>query len=80
MAMPHPKSEVASVIGLIGRSRMPLPWQTPDGVPVREVCLLLTPVGQPREAMQALRETVAVLSGMDSDHVEPGPVHDRVGR
>lgn len=61
--MPHSKSEVPGVIGIVGRSRTPLPWQGQDGVPVREVCLLLTSVDQPREAMQALKRTVAVLQG-----------------
>ena len=61
MAMPHSKSEVAEVVGLFGRSRIPLPWQGPDGVPVCEVCLLLTPVHEPQEAMHALKETVAIL-------------------
>jgi len=60
-AMPHSKSEVPSVIGIVGRSRTPLPWHGPDGVPVREVRLLLTPVDQPREAMRALKQTVAGL-------------------
>jgi mannitol/fructose-specific phosphotransferase system IIA component (Ntr-type) len=63
VAMPHSKSEVAGVIGIVGRSRIPLPWQGPDGAPVHGVCLLLTPVNQPREAMQALKHTVAVLQG-----------------
>ena len=62
-AMPHSTSEVEGVIGIVGRSRTPLPWLGPDGAPVREVCLLLTPVDQPREAMQALKNTVAVLQG-----------------
>jgi mannitol/fructose-specific phosphotransferase system IIA component (Ntr-type) len=63
VAMPHSKSEVVEVIGLIGRSQIPLPWQGPDGVPVHEVCLMLTPVDQPQEALEALRETVTVLRG-----------------
>lgn len=60
-AMPHSKSEVGGVIGIVGRSPTPLLWQGPDDAPVHEVCLLLTPVDQPREAMQALKHTVAVL-------------------
>jgi mannitol/fructose-specific phosphotransferase system IIA component (Ntr-type) len=73
--MPHSKSEVKGVIGLFGRSQIPLPWQGLDGVPVREVCLLLTPVDQPREAMQALQETVAILKGKDRAErvAAPGP-------
>jgi mannitol/fructose-specific phosphotransferase system IIA component (Ntr-type) len=61
VAMPHSKSEVEAVIGIVGRSRTPLPWQGQDRVPVHEVCLMLTPVDKPREALQALERTVAVL-------------------
>ena len=61
-ALPHAKSEVPGVIGLIGRSPTSLQWQTPDGVPVREACLLLTPAAQPGVGFQALQEAGAVLS------------------
>lgn len=63
VAMPHSKSEVGCVIGIVGRSRFTLPWQGPDGAPVHEVCLLLTPVDQPQRALQALKHTVTVLKG-----------------
>jgi mannitol/fructose-specific phosphotransferase system IIA component (Ntr-type) len=65
-ALPHSKSEVPGVVGLIGRSRVPLPWQPQDGVTVREVCLLLLPVDQPSSSLQALQEAVAALSDRGS--------------
>jgi len=68
VAMPHSKSEVEGVIGLVGRSTLPLPWHAPDGVSVREVWLLLTPAGQPRQCLQAFQDAAAVLS-----HLPPTP-------
>jgi mannitol/fructose-specific phosphotransferase system IIA component (Ntr-type) len=69
-AMPHSKSEVAGVVGLIGRSQRPLPWQASDGVAVHEVRLLLTPVDKPREAMQALKNAAEFLSVNNTDNGE----------
>jgi hypothetical protein len=38
--------------GVIGRSRQPLPWKGPDDAPVREVCLLFTPVAPDQKGRQ----------------------------
>jgi mannitol/fructose-specific phosphotransferase system IIA component (Ntr-type) len=77
-ALPHSKSEVPGVVGIVGRSPVPLPWSGADGVPVREACLLLTPVDQPRASMRALQHAVAVLSREGTD-AEPGAAPDRRG-
>ncbi len=67
VAVPHSKTDVPGPVGIIGRSVVAIPWESPGGVPVREVCVLLLPVNDPRVSMRALREAVDVLSGQPDD-------------
>jgi len=62
VAVPHSKTDVPRPIGIIGRSAAPIPWESPGGVPVEEICLLLMPVDDPKAHLRTLEEAVRVLS------------------
>jgi mannitol/fructose-specific phosphotransferase system IIA component (Ntr-type) len=62
VAVPHSKTDVTRPIGIIGRSAAPVPWESPGGVPVDEICLLLMPVDDPQAHLRTLENAVRVLS------------------
>jgi mannitol/fructose-specific phosphotransferase system IIA component (Ntr-type) len=62
VAVPHSKTDVHRPLGIIGRTPIPIPWESPGDVPVHEVCLLLLPVNDPRAHLRTLEEVVGVLS------------------
>jgi nitrogen PTS system EIIA component len=64
-ALPHNKSDVVGeVLGIIGRSAVPITWPDSfDGVPVRVVCLLVTPACEPGASMRALLSMVQQIHG-----------------
>lgn len=68
--LPQSENPLTRVVGVVGRSRHPLPWQGSDGVAAHEVCLLFTPV-EPPPAMQVSQDTGVALSSTSSDSTEP---------
>jgi PTS system fructose-specific IIA component/PTS system nitrogen regulatory IIA component len=74
VAVPHSKSDaVDRVLGIVGRSGMPVVWPGAlDAVPVRIVCLLVTPASDPRECLRALETVVRRLQG-DTGKGRSGP-------
>ena len=53
IAMPHAMSSVVGeVLGIVGRSAVPMRW--PGAEPVLVVCLLVAPAGDRRASIQAL--------------------------
>jgi PTS system nitrogen regulatory IIA component len=65
IALPHSKSDVVDhVVGIIGKSLEGVTWYGDAGdVPVRVVCLLLTPVSKPGESLRALERLSRQLRG-----------------
>ena len=65
-ALPHSKSDVVGeVLGVVGRSAVPVTWPgAVDAEPVRVVCLLVTPASEPRASMRALEAVARHLRGM----------------
>ena len=64
-ALPHSKSDVVGeVLGIIGKSAVPVAWPgTVDEQPVQMVCLLVTPVMEPRASMRALEAVARQIRG-----------------
>ena len=62
IAVPHSKMEIPEPVGIIGRSSVPIPWESRHEVDVYEVCLLLLPVYDPKEYMRALKQATEILS------------------
>jgi mannitol/fructose-specific phosphotransferase system IIA component (Ntr-type) len=65
VALPHSKSDaVDQVLGVVGRSAVPVPWPGAwDDEPVRVVCLLVTPAAEPGASMQALTAAARQVAG-----------------
>jgi mannitol/fructose-specific phosphotransferase system IIA component (Ntr-type) len=63
VALPHSKSnEVGEVLGVVGRSAVPVPWPgAMDEEPVRVVCLLITPASEPDASFRALEAAARQL-------------------
>jgi Kef-type K+ transport system membrane component KefB/mannitol/fructose-specific phosphotransferase system IIA component (Ntr-type) len=65
-AIPHGRLDYAEGIrGVLAISRAGIPWDTPDGQPVKIVMLVVTPLGQEREHL----DVMASLASMISDEV-----------
>jgi PTS system fructose-specific IIA component/PTS system nitrogen regulatory IIA component len=65
IAIPHSKSDaVDDVLGMIGESSEGVAWPgNTDTIPVRVVCLLVTPTSKPGEALRALEALSQQLRG-----------------
>lgn len=65
VALPHSKSEfVSEVVGIVGRSAVPVSWPgAMDAEPVRVICLLVTPTAEPGECLRALQDAVRQVEG-----------------
>lgn len=65
IALPHSKSDVVeNVIGLVGKSPTGVVWDGNAGqIPVRVVCLFLTPESKPDESLRALERIARQLRG-----------------
>jgi nitrogen PTS system EIIA component len=59
-ALPHSKSDVVGeVLGIVGRSAVPVTWPgAVDSQPVHVVCLLVTPTSEPSASLRALEAVV----------------------
>ena len=54
LALPHVATEsVNRVTGVVGRAASGIPWAAPGDIPVRHICLLLTPASKPLETLLA---------------------------
>ncbi len=64
-ALPHSKSDVVDeVLGIVGRSAVPINWPgAVDGESVRVVCLLVTPALEPEAALRALTVAARQIRG-----------------
>src|SRR5262245_26589747 len=64
-ALPHSKSDVVNeVLGIVGRSTVPVAWPAAlDAEPVHVVCLLITPAGEPGASMRALEAVARKMRG-----------------
>lgn len=65
VAMPHSKSDtVAEVQGVVGKAAVPVKWPgAMDEEPVMVVCLMITPVANPRATLLALEAAVRAFRG-----------------
>jgi mannitol/fructose-specific phosphotransferase system IIA component (Ntr-type) len=64
-ALPHSKSDVVEeVLGVVGRSSVPVTWPGPvDADPVLVICLLVTPASKPGESFRALEVVARQMNG-----------------
>jgi PTS system fructose-specific IIA component/PTS system nitrogen regulatory IIA component len=65
VAMPHSKSDtVSDVRGVVGRAAVAVKWPgAMDEEPVKVVCLMITPLANPRATLQALEAAVRAFRG-----------------
>jgi mannitol/fructose-specific phosphotransferase system IIA component (Ntr-type) len=64
-ALPHSKSDfVSEVLGVVGRSAVPVQWPgATDDKPVHVICLLVTPAFEPAAALRALENVSRQMRG-----------------
>ncbi len=72
LALPHlSTAAVSDVTGVIGRASVEIPWPGAfDGGPVRALCLLLTPLARPTDALLSQQAVIRyLLRRRATDHV-----------